>query len=305
VRVTTLEALLLGTIQGVFMFVPVSSTSHLVLVQHALIATGSALPPPDSPSLVLFDLVVHVGTLVSIAIVFHAGLRRLVRGAWADLRRRGRSDRLHLRLVLLGLVSVAATGVVGLPLKRLFEQAFAAPPVIALMLTATGVLLLVSDRLGPRTRGLRDITLVVALAIGFAQALALLPGLSRSGLTIVAALFLGVRRRWAGEYSFFLAIPTILGASLLQVLELWRASEPLAIGLAPLAIGFAVAAVVGVGSLWLVVTTLRRARFRVFAYYVWALALVVLAVWLFAPGVVPVVAAPSALETVVAAGAPR
>ncbi len=194
---------------------------------------------------------------------------------------------------------------IGLPLKRLFEQAFAAPPVIALMLTLTGALLLASDRLGPRTRGLRDITLMVALAIGFAQALALLPGLSRSGLTIVAALLLGVRRRWAGEYSFFLAIPTILGASLLQVLELWRSSEPLAIGATPLAIGFAVAAVVGVGSLWLVVATLRRARFRVFAYYVWALALVVLAVWLFTPGEAPVVAAPSALETVVASGAPR
>ena len=300
---TILEALLLGTIQGVFMFVPVSSTSHLVLVQHALIALGSELPPPESASLVLFDLVVHVGTLVSIAVVFHAGLRRLVRGAWADLRRRGRRDRLHLRLVLLGLVSVAATGVVGLPLKRLFEQAFAAPPVIAFTLTLTGGLLLLSDRLGPRHRGLRDLTLVVALAIGFAQALALLPGLSRSGLTIVAALLLGVRRRWAGEYSFFLAIPTILGASALQVLELWRSPEPLSIGLAPLAIGFAVAAVVGIGSLWLVIRTLLRARFRVFAYYVWALAAVVLAVWLFAPDVAPAVPAPIALFAPGAGGA--
>jgi undecaprenyl-diphosphatase len=296
VRVTTLEAVLLGTIQGIFMFVPVSSTSHLVLVQHALIAMGSSLPAPESPSMVLFDLVVHVGTLVSIAVVFRSSLRRLVDGVWADLRRRGRSDRLHLRLVLLGLVSVAATGAVGLPLKGLFEQAFAAPPVIVLTLTVTGAMLLASDRLGPRTRGLRDITVAVALAVGFAQGLALLPGLSRSGLTIVAALLMGVRRRWAGEYSFFLAIPTILGASLLQGLEVGRSPAPLAIGLWPLAIGFVVAAVVGVASLWLVVTTLRRARFRVFAYYVWALALVVLGVWWFAPGDAPVLAAPSTLE---------
>ena len=284
---TTLEAMLLGTIQGVFMFVPVSSTSHLVLVQHALIAMGSELPPPESASLVLFDLVVHLGTLVSIAVVFHASLAKVAQGAWADLRARGRRDRLHLRLVALGLASVAVTGAVGLPLKGLFEQAFGAPPVIALTLTITGVLLLVSDRLGPRTRGLRDITLMVALAIGLAQALALLPGMSRSGLTIVAALLLGVRRRWAGEYSFFLAIPTILGASALHVLEVWRAAEPLTIGLAPLAVGFVVAAVVGTGSLWFVVRTLLRARFRVFAYYVWGLALVVLAVWWLAPGEVP------------------
>lgn len=273
---TSLEALVLGIVQGVFMFVPVSSTSHLVLVQHALIALGSDLPPPESPDLVLFDLIVHVGTLVSIAVVFHAGLRRLVGGAWADLRRRGRQDRLHLRLVLLGLVSVAVTGALGLPLKRLFEQAFAAPPVIALTLTITGALLLLSDRLGPRRRGLRDLTLGIAIAIGVAQAFALLPGLSRSGLTIVAALLLGVRRRWAGEYSFFLAIPTILAASALQVWEVWRSPEPFTIGLAPLAIGFVVAAVVGVASLWLVVHTLMRARFRIFAYYVWALAAVVL-----------------------------
>ncbi len=275
---TTLEALLLGAIQGVFMFVPVSSTSHLVLVQHALIGLGSELPPPESASMILFDLVVHVGTLVSIAVVFRSSLERLARGAWQDLRGQGRRDRLFARLIALGMVSVAVTSLVGLPLRRTFEQAFAAPLVIALTLTLTGALLFVSDRLGPRNRGLRDITLAVALAIGVAQALALLPGLSRSGLTIVAALLLGVQRRWAGEYSFFLAIPTILGASALQGLEVWRSPEPLAIGAWPLLVGFVVAAVVGIGSLLLVVYTLLRARFRVFAYYVWALAAVVIGV---------------------------
>ena len=291
VVVTTLEALLLGTIQGVFMFVPVSSTSHLVLVQHALIGAGSSLPPPESASMLLFDLVVHVGTLVSIAVVFYAGLARLGRGAWDDLRGRGRGDRLFLRLVLLGLLSVGVTGLVGVPLKRIFEQAFAAPPVIALTLALTGVLLLTSDRLDRRWRGLRDITVTVALVIGIAQAFALLPGLSRSGLTIVAALLMGVQRRWAGEYSFFLAIPTILAASALQAVEVWRAPEPLLIGMWPLFVGFVVAAVVGIGSLLVVVRTLLRARFRVFAYYVWALAVVVLVVSLLTPqDTVPVAA---------------
>lgn len=282
---TALEASLLGAVQGLFMFVPVSSTSHLVLLQHAFIALGSDLPPPESPDLVLFDLIVHVGTLVSIVVVFHAGLRRLLSGAWADLQRRGRADRLHLRLVLLGLTSVAVTGALGLPLKRLLEQAFAAPSVIASMLVITGALLLLSDRLGPRQRGLRELTIGVAIAIGVAQAFALLPGLSRSGLTIVAALLLGVRRRWAGEYSFFLAIPTILAAAGLQLLEVWRSPEPLVIGLTPLVIGFVVAAVVGIVSLWLVVQLLLRARFRFFAYYVWALAALVLVLSFWGVGV--------------------
>jgi undecaprenyl-diphosphatase len=270
---TILEAAALGVIQGVFMFFPVSSTSHLVLLQHAMIALGSELPAPESASMIMFDLVVHLGTLVSIAVVFRQSLRRLVQGVWDGVR--GRGDGLHLRLALLGALSVGVTGLVGFPLKSVFESAFATPAVIALTLAITGALLYGSDTLGPRRRGLRQITVWIAIVIGLAQAMALLPGFSRSGLTIVAALLMGVRRRWAAEYSFFLAIPTILGASLLQAVEVVRSPEPLAIGALALGIGFVVAAGVGIGALWLVVRLLLRARFRLFAYYVWTLAVIV------------------------------
>jgi undecaprenyl-diphosphatase len=282
---TLLEAVLLGAVQGVFMFVPVSSTSHLVLVQHWLIEAGSSLPPPDSAEMILFDLIVHVGTLVSIAVVMGPSLARLLAGVRDDLRPPGPSPGapapargLHLRLCLLGLATVAVTGALGLVLRDPLTGVFARPGVIALTLAVTGALLWTSDHLGPGRRGLREVGIGMAVVIGIAQGLALAPGLSRSGLTIVAALLLGLRRRWAAQYSFFVAIPTILAASAVQGAEVASAGWPRELGPGALALGFVTAAVLGAAALHLVLRMLYRAQFRVFAAYVALLALAVLVV---------------------------
>lgn len=283
---TVLEAILLGAIQGLFMFVPVSSTSHLALTQHWLIERGSGLPPPESPELILFDLVVHVGTMVSVAVVFRRSLSRLARGAWADVRSWASHGREHrsryLRLIGMGLLATATTGVLGLGVRAVGTGVFGAPLAIAGFLAATGAVLWWTDSAGPLWRGLDRLTWPVALAVGAAQAIALLPGVSRSGLTIAVALALGLRRRWAAEFSFFVAIPTILGGSALQALLVARDGAPMV--LEPLAFGvaFVVAAAVGVGSLAAVLRLLYRAKFRYFSYYVWALALAV-ALGLVAP----------------------
>jgi undecaprenyl-diphosphatase len=273
------EAILLGIIQGIFMFFPVSSTSHLVLTQHFLISQGSALPAPESAEMILFDLIVHVGTLVSMAVVFRKSLRGFIRHLTNGVRARfgpveGRQD-LYLALTFYGLVSVAVTGLIGFPLKAMFETVFANPAMIAGTLTLTGILLWWTDVLARRPIGLKKVNLKVATVIGAAQGLALLPGLSRSGTTIAFALFAGLKRRWAAEYSFFIAFPTILGASLLQGIEVARSPEPLQLGFVPMAIGFVVAAIVGVFALQLVLKLLYRARFRYFSFYVWALAIVI------------------------------
>mgnify|MGYP000654596305 CR=1 FL=1 len=274
------EAVFLGVIQGVFMFFPVSSTSHLVLAQHWLLERGATFPAPDSPEMIAFVLVVHVGTLVSIGVVFRKSLRDFCRKVLQDISTRapGKTEprsTLFLRLTALGLISVAVTGVVGWPLKPVLEQTFAHPLFISGALAATGVMLWITDTLGPRKRGLRQLTLTVAVVIGLAQAAALIPGISRSGATIVAALLLGLKRRWAAEYSFFIAIPTILAATLVHGLEIYQYAG--LVGLAglnwtALVTGFVVAAGVGILALYLVVTLLYRARFRYFSYYVWALA---------------------------------
>jgi undecaprenyl-diphosphatase len=278
-----LEAVALGIVQGIFMFFPVSSTSHLVLLQHWLIEQGSAMPAPDSPQMILFDLVVHVGTLVSMAVVFRRSLAAFVSSllSGASTRfsrpgRRGDRERLSLRLSLLGLFSVAMTGAIGFPLKGAFEEVFARPSLIAGTLVVTGILLWWTDILPRRRRGLSGVGIGTASIVGVAQGLALLPGLSRSGTTIAFGLFAGMKRRWAAEYSFFIAFPTILGASLLQLREVLLLESAPGVGAAALLVGFLVAAVVGIGALHLVLRLLYRARFRYFSYYVWTLAALIL-----------------------------
>jgi len=275
-------AALLGTVQGVFMFVPVSSTAHLVLTQHWLIGQGHPLPAPDSAEMILFDLVVHVGTLVSIAIVFRSSLVRLTGGIarqsleWASRRGSLGRELLYLRLTLLCVLSVAATAVVGLLLKATFERVFALPMLVVGTLTLTGLLLWWTDTLGARPRGLRQITPRNALFIGVAQGLALVPGFSRSGLTISAALLCGLKRRWAAEYSFFLAIPTILAATGVQAIEVARNGGLGELDYGVMLTAFVVAAGVGTLALRMVLYFLYRARMKVFSFYLWALAAAVL-----------------------------
>ena len=273
-------AVVLGIVQGLFMFLPVSSTAHLVLVQHWLIERGEEMPAPDSPEMILFDLVVHVGTIVSILVVFWPSFRPFCRNVWqgalAWAGRPGTTLPLYLRLFLLGMFSVLVTGVLGLTLRAYFQHVFAAPVLVAVNLTLTGILLWWTDRLSRRPRGLRGINLSVAGTIGVAQGLALMPGLSRSALTIVAALFTGLKRRWAAEYSFFLAIPTILAATAVQSLDVFMDKGLGSLGLDALAAAFVTAALVGIVALKIVLGLLYRARLKVFSFYVWALAAAVL-----------------------------
>jgi len=266
----------LGIIQGAFMFIPVSSTAHLVLAQHWLIGQGADIPSPSSPEMILFDLVVHVGTLVSILVVFRRSLWRLTCDTLTGLQTMLKKPSplpLAVRLALLLALSVLATGIIGITFKLFFEAVFANPTMVAFTLTLTGVLLWISDKLPPRPKGLRDIKVSTALIVGAAQGLALIPGISRSGITIAASLFTGMKRRWAAEYSFFLAIPTILAATLVQAIEVYRAdSAELRLGWLEMGVGFLVAAVVGTLALYLVVRLLRRAQLRIFSWYLWAMA---------------------------------
>lgn len=275
-------AILLGVIQGLFMFIPVSSTAHLVITQHWLIGAGHDLPPPESPEMILFDLVVHVGTLLSIVVVFHRPLKDFIEGTlhntWQWLSDRGQAsgEMLFLRLALLILFSVLVTGIIGLSFKFFFERFFANPLLVAGTLTMTGILLWWTDRLSRRTVGLRQINAKTAAWIGLAQGLSLIPGLSRSGMTITFALFAGVKRRWAAQYSFFLAIPTIMAATLVQGVEVVRGDGLNGVSIAALGLGFVTAAIVGIFALKLVLMLLYRARLRVFSFYLWLLAAAVL-----------------------------
>jgi undecaprenyl-diphosphatase len=275
---TILEAVILGIVQGVFMFVPVSSTAHLVITQHLMINAGSSLPPPESPEMILFDLILHVGTLVSIVIVFWSSLRFLLVSTLTDMagfaRRPGGWGAVggNLRLMIFGAVTVLVTGVLGLIFKERIEVVFGAPHMVAVTLAITAVLLWLTDRLGPRPIGLKGIGFRIAIIIGIAQAVALVPGISRSGITIIAGLFAGLRRRWAAEYSFLVAIPTILAATVVQGLREVEPGAVEALGYAPLLVGFVVSAAVGTVALKLVLVLLYRAQRKVFSVYLFIMA---------------------------------
>jgi undecaprenyl-diphosphatase len=195
--VSLLVAFVLGIVQGLFMFVPVSSTSHLVLTQTWMRDRGIAVPPPESPEMVLFDLVVHVGTLVSIVVVMHAGLRVLLAGVREDvtsgrLRAGGLRQAVATRLVALGLLTTAVTGVLGLAFRDRLTDVFGSPNAVAVALVLTGIMLWWTDRIGPGRIRASQVGVGAAVAVGIAQAAALAPGLSRSGTTIFVALLVGM-----------------------------------------------------------------------------------------------------------------
>lgn len=256
----TFAAALLGLVQALTEFLPVSSSGHLVL--------GKALLGVKTAGGAAFEVAVHFGTLLSVMVLFRRDIAELTRAAFAVARapasaaRAWREDPRVAEGVAIVLGCVPA-GVIGILFEERLEAAFSDPRLVSAALLFTGAVLLATRFARPAQR---PITLSVALAIGVAQALAILPGISRSGSTIAAALFLGVDRLSAGRFSFLLSVPVILGATLLKARDL-LADPPGADVLGALAIGAAVSFVAGLGALALLMRLLRGGRFADFGWY--------------------------------------
>lgn len=244
------KALLLGLVQGLTEFLPVSSDGHLVIVETLLGGGGQSLA---------FVIAVHVGTLLAILVFYRARILALIRGvlAW---ERASLEHTAKLALATLPAVFV------GLFLKREVEAAFASAWLAGAGLLVTGSFLITTRRTLPHASAPSP-SFAQALWIGCAQALAILPGVSRSGSTIAVALALGVAPLAAAEFSFLLGVIAIVGAAVLDAKQLIT-SPPEAMH-AMLA-GAAVAAVTGLAAIALFVRLLRDQRFHLFAYYCWA-----------------------------------
>lgn len=244
-----LESLVLGFVQGATEFLPVSSSGHLVMVQTFLGLTIEG---------VLFEVAVHVATLVSILVVYRSRVARLSSGVL-------RADPDTLRYVgMLALATVPA-GLAGVLAKDPIERLFDSPVVPGFALLVTGALLWSSR--GPLTKASLEVpTWAVAWWIGVAQAFALVPGISRSGTTVVVALWLGLQAREAAAFSFLMAVPAIAGAAVLQVPELGADSGLTA---AVLGAGAVAAAVTGVLAIRTFVAMLANRSFPFFAPYCW------------------------------------
>jgi len=257
---TWFQALILGIIQGLTEYLPVSSSAHLVLVPW-LLGWRS-----DERLVFPFDVLVHWGTLVPALIYFRHDLWAILAGGWAGLRKGVPFATPEGRLGGWILLATVPAEILGLLLKRSIEAVFLQPVLVGALLFGTAGLLWLGERLGRRERDLGRMTVGDALVIGFAQALALLPGISRSGATMAAGLGRGFLRPEAARFSFLLSIPALLGAGLVALGDLYRIGLPPE-AMTPILIGFLSAALSGYLAIWGLMKMVRRRSLRPFAVY--------------------------------------
>ncbi len=259
------QIVVLGIVQGATEFLPVSSSGHLVIVPW-LFAW------PNAPLAV--DTLLHLGTLTAVLIYFRRDLWHIVQGAIVSLR--SRTPATPEAGLAWGLVIGTIPGaLIGYLFEAEFERLFGMPRAAAAFLLCTAVILFVADYFARRERALDDLSWKDALLIGLGQALAILPGISRSGTTMAVALFLGFKREDAARFSFLLSVPIILGSGLYQLLKMMSYGLP---GIAPfsLIVGFLAAAGTGYAAIAFLLTAIRKYGLRPFAYYCALLGLLVL-----------------------------
>ncbi|HEU5318476.1 MAG TPA: undecaprenyl-diphosphatase UppP [Chloroflexota bacterium] len=260
----TAQGALLGVVQGLTEFLPVSSSGHLILVPWLLGWPAHSLT---------FDVALHMGTLAALILFFWRDWLQLL-AAWLPGRAGSESSALDRRLGIGIVVGSLPAAVVGALFDDVIESSVRSPLLVAAVMLAFSFIILAADRLGRMTRGVEAITIPRALAIGLAQALALLPGVSRSGSTISAGLALGLTREAATRYAFLLATPITAGAGLLKLKDL------LETGVAPdeqtvFLVGIALSFAVGLAAIGFLLRYVRRASLLVFVIYRIALALLV------------------------------
>jgi undecaprenyl-diphosphatase len=259
------QALVLGIVQGLTEFIPVSSSAHLVLVPWLLGWPDFGLT---------FDTTLHLGTLAAVLGYFRQDWLRLLRGFFRTWLTRGpwgtaAGGRLadpDGRLAWLLVVGSVPAALAGYLLNDPIERLFASPIAAASFLFATAAILMLSERLGRQRKELGQLGLRETLLIGLAQAAAIVPGISRSGATIAAGLGCGVRRDAAARFSFLLSMPVILGAGLFQLVEMAQTGRLFDRAL-PLVVGLAASAISGYVCIRFLLSYLRRGRLYVFAAY--------------------------------------
>ncbi|ANI77689.1 undecaprenyl-diphosphate phosphatase [Sphingobium sp. EP60837] len=249
-----LTVILLGIVEGLTEFLPVSSTGHLIL--------ASELLGYDASVWAMFNVVIQLGAILAVVVLYW-------RTFWAvgmGLLRREPTSWRFLRNLVLAFIPSA---VIGLALHDYIEMLLGAPHVVAWALIAGGVAVLLIERMiqAGRFHGIADIPLVRVLGIGLIQCISMIPGVSRSGATIMGALALGVERRTAAEFSFFLAIPTMLGATTLELLKKGEKITSAAVGWDSIALGFVVSFIVALLVIRWFVGLVSRHGFAPFAWY--------------------------------------
>jgi undecaprenyl-diphosphatase len=267
------QALVMGIVQGLTEFLPISSSGHHILVPYLL-----GWDDPFIESLA-FSVVLHLGTLGALLVYFREDWQRLVPAGVALLRERSFAGSADRRLAFLLTLSTIPAAVVAFLLNDFVEGAVRQAWVVAVMLVIGGVILWTADHYGPRTHTIDRLTARGAIGIGFAQALALIPGVSRSGISMSAALFAGLDRGDAARYSFLMATPITAMAIAYEGTKIVRGevagAEPLT-----LIVGVGASFAAGILAIAVLLRYLRTNSFDVFVVYRFVLAAVVLATYL-------------------------
>ncbi|HOK43209.1 MAG TPA: undecaprenyl-diphosphate phosphatase [Thermoclostridium caenicola] len=256
------EAIVLGIVQGLTEFLPVSSSGHLVLFQQLFGIEGEMV--------VTFDVALHVGTLLAVFVVYWKRILEMIRHPFSKLP----------VFLVLGTIP---TVIIALLFKDAIEGYYASGSLLGPGFVFTGLILIGAEKIGNGRKDLENMKLVDSLLIGAGQGLALMPGVSRSGMTITTGLALGLDRGFAADYAFLLSIPAILGGALLDVLDVVRGDTTAvaSIGILPLVVGVAVAAVTGFLAIKVMLAAVKKMKLKYFAWYVMALGILIIIAQLF------------------------
>jgi len=268
------QAVVMGIVQGLTEFLPVSSSGHLIIVPFLFGWTD-----PFITSLA-FSVMLHIGTLAALLVYFRADWIRLVPAGFATIRDRSFRADPDRRLAWLLVVATIPAAIAGFLLSDVIETAFRDIGWVAVTLVLGAVILWLADRWGARTKGVEDVTFPVASGIGTAQALAVIPGFSRSGISISAARFAGLDREAAARFSFLMATPVTAGAALFEVRKLIAGETGLDVPVGPLLAGMAAAFIAGMIAIGFLLRYLRTRSLTVFVIYRLVLAAVVVVAWL-------------------------
>ena len=267
------QALVMGLVQGLTEFLPISSSGHLIIVPYLF---GWDDPFIDS---LAFSVVLHGGTLAALLVYFREDWLRLVPAGLATLRDRSFRDDPDRRMAWLIVASTVPAAVIAVFLNDIIEQNVRQVGLVALMLVIAAAVLWLADRWGPRSHRLEQLTFRGAIGIGTAQALALIPGVSRSGISISAALFAGLDRSDAVRYSFLMATPITALAVAYELVKLVRGDVG-TVEVMPLVVGVVAAFVSGMLAIAVLLRYVRTRSFDVFVLYRIGLAIVVVGVFL-------------------------
>ncbi len=262
------QAFILGMVQGLGEFLPISSSAHLII-------TPWLFHWPDQG--LAFDVALHWGTLLAVVGYFSWDIWLLIKGFFASLSKSTRNFKtdVYQKLSWLILLATIPAAVIGKLLEEQVESSFRNPLLIAITLAVVGVVLLLADKYGSKVKNLSHISWVNSLIIGFAQAAALVPGISRSGATMIAGLSQGITRQDAAKFSFLMSIPIILGAGILKLPEIAHIQNH-----GQLIVGFLSSAVFGFLAIKYLMRYIATRSFAIFTWYRLILAAIIIIVYL-------------------------